>query len=561
MDGFCNALQLRFGSITLPKEKTDIADATGQITIPNDEEENEQFYRYSSGRWLFKEDEQMAKRYVRFNIQALKWAASDAIKSTCISMVKLPEGHFNKIFLLKFNNGRELIAKVPNPNAGIAHFTIASEVATLDYLRTVLNISVPEVSILNSHSSPSLNPVGAEYIIMEKVPGVELHQVWSDVSDPDRTSLVKDVVQIESKLAAVGFPKYGSLFYPDDVVDQAHSGSIVKKLLPGPENNISTKFVIGPTIERAFWADERSDMNVDRGPWISPEDYFTAVVKREIAWITSCVKQDTQADASQSKSHVELLEKFLLILPYIIPKSEDIRSPTLWHTDLHRGNIFVDSPQSPQISGIIDWQGVCIAPFFLQARFASAFDCDWDYPWGAVMPPPLQTNFDELSIEDQHNAQVEYKEVKLKKFYEVASRKFNPRLFRALDAMQIDDEHLIPSIFDLVGRSWVDGLMPLRHLLVQIALDWDKLTDSTIITCPISFSRNEIERSSKDMERWAIAYNKFHAIRSKLVGKDGWVPNDEYHDAKAQLMSHKEDMKELQAELKAAGGTGLDDVF
>ena len=74
----------------------------------------------------------MAKRYVRFNIPALKQAASNAVKSPCVSITKLPEGLSNKVFLLKMGNGQELIANILNPNAGAEHFTVASEVATLD---------------------------------------------------------------------------------------------------------------------------------------------------------------------------------------------------------------------------------------------------------------------------------------------------------------------------------------------------------------------------------------------------------------------------------------------
>jgi len=76
----------------------------------------------------------MAKRYVRFNIIALKQAASDAVKSPCVSITKLPEGLFNKVFLLKMSNNQELIAKIPSPNAGVEHFTVASEVATLEFV-------------------------------------------------------------------------------------------------------------------------------------------------------------------------------------------------------------------------------------------------------------------------------------------------------------------------------------------------------------------------------------------------------------------------------------------
>lgn len=45
----------------------------------------------------------------------------------CISTKKYPDGMFNKAFLMTMEDGREVVAKVPNPDAGIPHFTAASE--------------------------------------------------------------------------------------------------------------------------------------------------------------------------------------------------------------------------------------------------------------------------------------------------------------------------------------------------------------------------------------------------------------------------------------------------
>lgn len=40
-------------------------------------------------------------------------------------------------------DGREVIAKVPNPNAGRPHFNTASEVATMDFVsRTLLDCPI-----------------------------------------------------------------------------------------------------------------------------------------------------------------------------------------------------------------------------------------------------------------------------------------------------------------------------------------------------------------------------------------------------------------------------------
>lgn len=36
--------------------------------------------------------------------------------------------------LLSMEDGREVIAKMPNPNAGVPHYTTASEVATMDFV-------------------------------------------------------------------------------------------------------------------------------------------------------------------------------------------------------------------------------------------------------------------------------------------------------------------------------------------------------------------------------------------------------------------------------------------
>jgi hypothetical protein len=39
-------------------------------------------------------------------------------------------GLHNKVFVLTMDNRREVVVKVPNPNAGPAFYTTASEVAT-----------------------------------------------------------------------------------------------------------------------------------------------------------------------------------------------------------------------------------------------------------------------------------------------------------------------------------------------------------------------------------------------------------------------------------------------
>jgi hypothetical protein len=53
----------------------------------------ETFYRYTSGRWLWDEDEQLSRRYVKFNVTELdRIAAQSTGSASCVEATKLPEG-------------------------------------------------------------------------------------------------------------------------------------------------------------------------------------------------------------------------------------------------------------------------------------------------------------------------------------------------------------------------------------------------------------------------------------------------------------------------------------
>ncbi|PGH13105.1 hypothetical protein AJ80_06477 [Polytolypa hystricis UAMH7299] len=80
-------------------------------------------------------------------------------------MTKIGEGNFNKVFRLQMNDGAVAIARMPHPNAGPSQYTTASEVATMEFARPVLDIPVPKVL---AWSATSDNAIGSEYIIMEE---------------------------------------------------------------------------------------------------------------------------------------------------------------------------------------------------------------------------------------------------------------------------------------------------------------------------------------------------------------------------------------------------------
>lgn len=72
-------------------------------------------------------------------------AASPIGAKGCVAVTKCPEGMYTKAYILRMNDGREVVTKVPNPNAGVPHYTTASEVATMEFVRDVLKTPIPKV--------------------------------------------------------------------------------------------------------------------------------------------------------------------------------------------------------------------------------------------------------------------------------------------------------------------------------------------------------------------------------------------------------------------------------
>ena len=77
----------------------------------------------------------MSQGHIEFNVNELARVAAKAVGAEmCVSIGKYPDGMYNKAMLLTMDSGTQVVAKVPNPNAGKPHFTTASEVATMDFV-------------------------------------------------------------------------------------------------------------------------------------------------------------------------------------------------------------------------------------------------------------------------------------------------------------------------------------------------------------------------------------------------------------------------------------------
>ncbi|KAJ5353503.1 hypothetical protein N7541_006067 [Penicillium brevicompactum] len=313
-----------------------------QNTKPNPDYEH--FFRYTSGRWLWNEEQQLKDRYKVFNVAELQSLAVNAVGAdSCISMTKLAEGGYNKVFRLTMNDGKKVLARIPNPNAGPEFYSTASEVATMEFARDFLQIPVPRVFDWGATSD---NAVGSEYIIMEEASGSELGLVWDQLSPDKKLSIMREIVTIESKMLAVSFSHFGGIYFASDEVESAVPALLTSEASPELKSQVNKKFSIGPTVDRGFWKKERSSMQISRGPWRTPQEYALCVGWRELEWIKQFAVSKPPSEATlvssaqnSPKAHLQLLEMYLQVAAALVDINPVLTRPTLWHDPEQQADI------------------------------------------------------------------------------------------------------------------------------------------------------------------------------------------------------------------------------
>ncbi|EAW12144.1 uncharacterized protein ACLA_061040 [Aspergillus clavatus NRRL 1] len=439
-------------------------------------------------------------------------------------MEKLGEGSYNKSFKLTMANGKAVIARIPNPNAGPSFWTTASEVATMDFLRNILHLPVPKVLAWNA-TVDAANRVRAEYIIMEHAAGKNLADEWHEMELELKARTMKDIVNIQQKLLSVRFSGYGFLYYRRDAPASSQPATADGDgLSPQLRNQIAEQFSVGPVVDTSFWYKERGHMEIDRGPWTSTVDYIQALALREIAWIQRHATPRSPDDplfVSPSQNnpaeHISLLRRYLSVTPHLLPQDEDLLGSFLWHTDLRTPNIFIDDHGN--ITSIIDWQSTWAGPLLLEGRHPHFLD------YNGEIILKLPDNFKQLDEEAQAATKDQVVRSIIVYLYEQYTAKRNPilsKVFQYPNGMTMTD----PIRF--AGDTWDGDILPLREALIRVQKNWDLLSRSA--ECPLDFTPEEIRRHYEEGEGWNEVQDFWDAI-SGLMGRDGWTSHATYDQA------------------------------
>ncbi|KAJ1709623.1 kinase-like domain-containing protein [Aspergillus flavus] len=459
------------------------------------------------------EQKELSKRFERFDLQELIRTALDVSDGSRYLLGGLTQQSFH----IDDGSGVEVSAKLPNPSAGPARYTTASEVATYDMLREMFK--VPVSRILAWSANATNNPVGAEYIIQEKVQGVRLGSLWNQWPRKAKLDLIKQVVDMEIKLTTMVFPWHGCIYYKNDLLSLTGDAKALTVDSVAPE--ALEHFAIGPLTSAELWTGARKDMKLDRGPWLNPIQYTHALGKNEIAWIKSHAKSRmnyyrSMEDQEHPEDGLALLTQYMDAASYLIPSSDDeaASSNVLWHPDLHVDNVFVD-PDTHEIKSIIDWQSACVAPLFYQSGVPRMAQHTGPVREGWVVPQK-PGNFDSLSEEEQNEIQKNLESETMHIYYE--AQKTVP---------------IMRKLVCLVTGVWERrNLFFLRQSLIVLAAYWEEVSSDSGLTCPVQVTKTDLELYSEEEENIDGVGQLLTILHDQaLLPHDGMIRSEDYEAA------------------------------
>ncbi|EGC45217.1 phosphotransferase enzyme family protein [Histoplasma capsulatum var. duboisii H88] len=515
----------------------------------SDRNNTEDFFSFTRGRFLRDETRVLSQRYVKFNVEELTRIAAEATGAHhCESVHKFADGMHNKALLLTMDNGTEVVGKIPNPNAGRPHFTTASEVATMDFMRSALGTPVPRVL---SWSSKMENPVGTEYIIMENLPGVQLNKIWNELDIEVRLKVVKQIAKYQADWTTTSFSQFGSVYYKQDLP----SAETLVYRSKDDKQIIDNRFTIGPSTSRQNTDDGRNEIEFDRGPWKTAEEYEIATGMREIA----CIEQFSQLPSSpialygpgtyrpSKAKKLEAARGYLKFVKYLLPDDESIQTSHIWHNDLHVENIFVNPNDPSEILGFLDWQSTELAPLYDHTIEPYILDYDGPRVEGLLERPKLaeiQRQFDSDPA-SQKKAERLFVKMSLVSLYRHLIHLTNPQLFRVLEFHQTTRFQLL-----LLARNLlVDGEATYLALLAEQQKNWSELPRVRAEgnpECPLEFSVEELATIKTDSEGAVLGISLMQDVQNRIGRQffqaQGLVDHGQFDEAKKALRRVKKDL-------------------
>ena len=314
-----------------------------------------------------------------------------APETETITVEFLAQGAFNQAYNVTAENKttgfrKEYVFRVALPV--YPHYKLESDVATTEFIRHTTTVPVP---IIYAFDSCPNNELGFEWMLMEKVKGISLHDTWDTMGYSTKKVIAKTAANWVNQISRHKFDKIGSLYC------RQRAGQM--------------EFYMGPTLHNRLFEGDRLLYDIPRGPFESIQSYFDAVLESTERHMNdpkhsarheleaamhdgaSQVSDDESSDGSEqgegrseedilfqadhrdrrnerrygvTKGDLDVLPDELRTYRDLLPKMCPLLSPSepmttmLMHPDLSTLNIFVNGSGAPV--ALIDWERARIEP-------------------------------------------------------------------------------------------------------------------------------------------------------------------------------------------------------
>lgn len=233
---------------------------------------------------------------------------------------------------------------------------------------------------------------------------------------------------------------------------------------------------------------------------------------------------------SSVAEYASLLQKYLEIVPYLVPRQVQFHRPILRHSDLRPNNIFCSEDLS--IVGIIDWQHCSVLPSFLAAGIPRYVQNYHDEESLRNIPPRLLQDFGELDEDDQAKSLEQFRRRHLHFFYWRFTKQFNASHFEALNRRT---DLLTRKAFSHAGEPWEGNNIPLKADLVFTAQAWAVFMEENQPgqdyrpPSPLPLPEPDVQDTLHVLSQQEEMDDQLKNLRDIIgVTAEGWTSNEEY---------------------------------
>lgn len=187
------------------------------------------------------------------------------------------------------------------------------------------------------------------------------------------------------------------------------------------------------------------------------------------------------------------------------------------------------SPETFEITSIIDWQHAVVIPRLLTAGHPRLFENPDVEPPETLEAPKPPEGYDSLDPKTKSEVDELLRRRHLYYLYRVFNgARNNPHLLACADPLLQPRQHLI----DYAGRQWNGNIMTLRGALMKMCDYWP-LLQTDVMECPFQFTEAELKEHSEEEPTWFDLTALVNHWRDELGGmnEEGWVRPEMYDQA------------------------------